>query len=379
MAEAAPATVVAEEAKVEPKSEVAVDEKIEGDAKKEEKTEKSKSGGKGGKPRMDGHRLNVKNLSADTTTEELKKCFEPFGTVVAAEVKFKDDGKSRGFGFVVFSSEDDSKKATAELHDREVAGKKLIVGPAERREDDGKKGKGDGKGSHSRSPSGPFGGGGGFRLNVKNMAWDITAEKLRELFAPFGEVSDAQVKLKESGKSRGFGFVVLPTEEAAKKAIAEMHDKEVEGKKLNVAPAERRIDEDGAATHGMVFPTGKGMSKKDAESFQAAYMQQMMFMQNQAAMMAWGASPYGGQKEYDGVLSRVLAPGRHQRHKKDDEAAKSHGFITCAETHALYGADIYADRSVLPKDAEVGSKLKFTVIANYGEHPKAATAKLVAA
>lgn len=367
MADAAPVAVAVEEAKVEPKPEA-------------EKKEKSKAGGKGGKGKIDGHRLNVKNLNPDTTTEGLKKLFEPFGTVVAAEVKFKDDGKSRGFGFVVFSSEEDSKKATAEVNDKDVGGKKLSVGPAERREDDGRKGaKGDGKGVRNRAPSGPFGGGGGFRLNVKNLSWDVTAEKLKELFAPFGEVADAQVKLKDSGKSRGFGFVILPTEEAAKKAIAEMNDKEIEGKKLSVAPAERRLEDEegGKGLHGMVFPGGKGMTRKDGDAFQAAYMQQMMFMQHQSMMMAWGAGTYGGQKEYDGVLSRVLEPGRHQKHKKNEEIARCHGFIACPETHAVYGADIYADRSVLPKDAIVGSKLKFTVIANYGEHPKAATAKLV--
>lgn len=92
-----------------------------------------------------GYRLNVKNLSNDTKTEELKALFDPFGTVSASEIKTYDDGSSRGFGFVILANEEEGKKAIAELNGKKIGGKELNVAPAERRATDDDAGKGKGK------------------------------------------------------------------------------------------------------------------------------------------------------------------------------------------------------------------------------------------
>jgi len=369
----------------------------EGKKKKANKGTGKASGGKGkGKGKIDGFRLNVKNLpTTDFSTEKLKALFASIGMVVAAEVKFKEDGSSRGFGFVIFANEADSKKAIAEMNDNDVAGRRISVAAVERQED-GNKGKGKGvaggKRSPARAPAGPFGGGSGYRLNVKNLSGDTTAEKLRELFAPFGTVSDAQVKLKDDGKSRGFGFVIMSSEEEGRRAIAEMDGKEVGrgGGKVAVGPAERRAEEPdeepkgkgkGLATLSLASAAKPAVAPELAaqQAAYAAYMQHMAYMQ-QAAMMQtaamYGANPFAGMGappmpqqpplqvgEYEGSLLSLVAKG--------------HGFIACAETHRLYHCDIYADKAVLPKGAVIGSRLKFTVTANPGEHPKAATATLV--
>merc|ERR1712217_583451 len=93
------------------------------------------------------------------------------------------------------------------------------------------KGKGKGKGKDSKGKegknSGPFGSGSGYRLNVKNIPKDMTDEELKTLFDPFGTVSTAQVRKDDNGESRGFGFVVLSTEEEGRKAAKELNDKEV--------------------------------------------------------------------------------------------------------------------------------------------------------
>jgi len=209
---------------------------------------------------------------------------------------------------------------------------------------------------------------------VKNLAGDTLAEKLRELFQPFGTVTDAQVKLKDDGKSRGFGFVIFSAEDEGRKAMAEMDGKEVGrgGGKITVVPAERRVEE-GDEDFG-----GKGKGKKGAgadmpaqQAAYAAYMQQMMMMQHAAYMQSaamWGGSPYGyppmgmAPGEYEGTIKSLIAKG--------------HGFIECAQTFMLYNCDIYIDLTTVPKGAVVGSRVRFTVAANPGEHPKAATAKL---
>lgn len=84
------------------------------------------------------------------------------------------------------------------------------------------------------------------KLYVGNLPWSVEDGALKDLFSPFGEIVEAIViKDKYSGRSKGFGFVTFANEADAEKAIAEMAEKEVEGRKLlvNVAkPREERTD-----------------------------------------------------------------------------------------------------------------------------------------
>ena len=84
------------------------------------------------------------------------------------------------------------------------------------------------------------------KLFVGNLPWGITNDSLRELFAPVGEVVEAMVITdRMSGRSKGFGFVTFATEEAAQAAVAQLNEKEIEGRKIivNVArPREERRD-----------------------------------------------------------------------------------------------------------------------------------------
>lgn len=76
------------------------------------------------------------------------------------------------------------------------------------------------------------------KLYVGNLPYSVDSEKLKELFASFGEVEEAVViEDRQSGRSKGFGFVTFKDDEAAKKAISEMNDKEVEGRKFKVNEA----------------------------------------------------------------------------------------------------------------------------------------------
>lgn len=82
------------------------------------------------------------------------------------------------------------------------------------------------------------------KLYVGNLPYTIDKDALMELFAAFGDITDAVVITdKYTKRSKGFGFVEFADEAAAKKAVAEMNEKEVEGRKLvvNVArpPQER--------------------------------------------------------------------------------------------------------------------------------------------
>ncbi len=82
------------------------------------------------------------------------------------------------------------------------------------------------------------------KVYVGNLPFSIEDDKLKELFAAYGEVEEATIiKDKFSGRSKGFGFVTFKDEESAKKAIAEMNEKEVEGRALKVNEA-KPIDPD---------------------------------------------------------------------------------------------------------------------------------------
>jgi RNA recognition motif-containing protein len=85
------------------------------------------------------------------------------------------------------------------------------------------------------------------KVYVGNLPFSVGFEELKELFSSCGEVTEATVIAnKYTGRSKGFGFVTFANKEAADKAIAEMNDKDVKGRKISVKPAkpmEERTEE----------------------------------------------------------------------------------------------------------------------------------------
>jgi len=76
------------------------------------------------------------------------------------------------------------------------------------------------------------------RLYVGNLSFDTTDEGMREAFAQAGEVTSATVmKDKMTGRSRGFGFVEMATDEGANGAIEMWNGKELDGRALTVNEA----------------------------------------------------------------------------------------------------------------------------------------------
>jgi RNA recognition motif-containing protein len=75
-------------------------------------------------------------------------------------------------------------------------------------------------------------------MYVSNLSFHTTDEDLSKLFSQFGAVSSAKViNDRETGRSRGFGFVEMDSDEDAKKAIAGLNNKEVEGRAMSVSVA----------------------------------------------------------------------------------------------------------------------------------------------
>jgi RNA recognition motif-containing protein len=78
-------------------------------------------------------------------------------------------------------------------------------------------------------------------IYVSNLSFNVRDEDLQEYFAEYGEVSSAKVIMdKFTNKSRGFAFVEMPDDEAAKKAIQELDGASVDGRTIGVAVARPR-------------------------------------------------------------------------------------------------------------------------------------------
>jgi RNA recognition motif-containing protein len=81
----------------------------------------------------------------------------------------------------------------------------------------------------------------GNRLYVGNLGYNVTSESLEELFAAFGQVQSAQViQDRDSGRSKGFGFVEMSDSNAAQSAIRGLNDKDHEGRPMVVNEAKPR-------------------------------------------------------------------------------------------------------------------------------------------
>ncbi len=80
------------------------------------------------------------------------------------------------------------------------------------------------------------------KLFVGSLPWSLDTEALRTLFSTYGEITDVIVITdRDTGRSKGFGFVTFSTEESAQKAL-ELDGKEVEGRTIVVNVAKPRED-----------------------------------------------------------------------------------------------------------------------------------------
>lgn len=81
------------------------------------------------------------------------------------------------------------------------------------------------------------------KLYAGNLQYSMASHELQDLFEQFGEVRSANVVIdKETGRSRGFGFVEMATDAAARKAVAALNGKNVAGRDLVVNIARPRAE-----------------------------------------------------------------------------------------------------------------------------------------
>jgi RNA recognition motif-containing protein len=98
----------------------------------------------------------------------------------------------------------------------------------------------------------------GKKLHVGNLTWNVSGADLEQLFSEFGTVESAQViQDRDTGRSKGFGFVEMGSEAEAQAAIQGLHDREIDGRRLTVDEAKPREPRPGG---GGGYGGGRGRS-----------------------------------------------------------------------------------------------------------------------
>jgi polyadenylate-binding protein len=180
----------------------------------------------------------IKNFGEELTDEQLRIMFEKFGPITSYKIMSKDDGKSKGFGFVAFEDPDAAELAVNELNGKEIVdGKPMYVGRAQKKAERQM----ELKRRFEQLKIERLNRYQGVNLYVKNLDDTIDDERLRKEFSLFGTITSAKVMMEE-GRSKGFGFVCFSSPEEATKAVTEMNGRIVGSKPLYVALAQRKED-----------------------------------------------------------------------------------------------------------------------------------------
>jgi cold-inducible RNA-binding protein len=91
----------------------------------------------------------------------------------------------------------------------------------------------------------------GTRLFVGSLAYDVTEDQLKEAFAAAGNVDSVKIITdRDSGQSKGFGFVEMGSDDEAQKAIKELNGKDLGGRNLTVNEARPMTDRGGSGGGG---------------------------------------------------------------------------------------------------------------------------------
>jgi cold-inducible RNA-binding protein len=89
------------------------------------------------------------------------------------------------------------------------------------------------------------------KLYVGNLAYGVTNTDLENMFTPYGAVQSAQVIMdRDTGRSKGFGFVEMSNNSEAQAAITALNGKEIDGRKLTVNEARPKEDRGGGGRSG---------------------------------------------------------------------------------------------------------------------------------
>ncbi|KAL4583772.1 hypothetical protein LXL04_008355 [Taraxacum kok-saghyz] len=161
--------------------------------------------------------LFVKNLDLSVNDAKLEEIFGIYGRILSCKIAKEFDGKSKGFGFVHFDSEESAKAALNALNGCILGSKILTVAKFLKK-------------SERKEPQFT-------NVYVKNLDENFTESSLIEKFSKYGKVTSAAIMNDDKGKSKGFGFVNFESHDNAKIAIEALNGAVIGSKKWYVGKA----------------------------------------------------------------------------------------------------------------------------------------------
>ncbi|KAI0662830.1 hypothetical protein C8Q70DRAFT_907683 [Cubamyces menziesii] len=139
----------------------------------------------------------------------------------------RNTGKSRGFGYVSFATTE-AVQAALKLNGKEIDGRAVNIDISEEKDKSAVREKRAEK--FGDTPSEPSS-----VLFVGNLSWDVTEDKVWEVFGEYGDVKSVRLPTdRESGRPKGFGYVEFSDIEAAKKAYEGLAGTEIEGRAIRL-------------------------------------------------------------------------------------------------------------------------------------------------
>lgn len=215
---------------------------------------------------LDRRTLFVRAVPEDATNDELSEYFSQFVPVKHAVIVTDENKKSRGFGFVSFTMDEDTLTALVEAKKQKFKGRFLRVDIAKRR-DRKNKDKNEEAPREERAPREPVEKRKS-RIIIRNLPWSCkTPDKLRNIFQRYGAVHDAYIPTKKGGLMKGFAFVIMKKNSAAERAVKECVGLKIDGREVAVDLAVEKskwekIQEDEQVE---IKPTGRERPSKESE------------------------------------------------------------------------------------------------------------------
>lgn len=150
----------------------------------------------------------VKNLPESVSGKDLDNRFSEFGEVVSSKICYDEQGRSRGYGFILFRTAEQAEKAVKEANNTDLCGQKLYVAkfiPREKR----------------MNLKGAFN-----NVYVRGFGENFNENDLVKTFSEYGSITSPIVLKDTQGKSKKAGFICFSTPEEASRAVESHNEKE---------------------------------------------------------------------------------------------------------------------------------------------------------